>query len=269
MNASNTDNQIKDLSSPIENNAQKAENEIMERSHLKKSLDKKSRRSLLMTCFGILLFLVITILFGQSILVNFSILLGMGKSSQNITDSTNTDTDIVIPPPELDTLPDATNSARIDVNGNIYYEEKLQVRLFLQDELIDVIEIDGNDSFTFNDITLKDGPNKLKAVAVLNGKRSENSNILNINYLKDNPSLTIEYPEDNSSFSGGSNALAIKGKTDSGNNISINGYTAITKNDGSFTYDLTLTSGENRIKVISTDKAGNKTEKEIKVNYSP
>lgn len=268
MNTSSIE-KTNNLPSSIENNVQKAENEVMERSHLKKSLDKKSRRSLLITCFGILLFLVITILFGQSILVNFSILLGMGKNSPNLTDSGNTDTGIVIPPPELDILPDATNSAKIDINGNVYTDEKIQVKLFLQDELIDITEVDKDDSFTFKDVELKEGTNKLKAVAVLKGETSENSNILNIDYLKNNPSLIIEYPTDGASLSGGNTALNIKGKTDSGNTITINDYTAIIKNDGSFTYDLTLTNGENKIKVISTDKAGNKTEKEVKVNYSP
>lgn len=265
MDISKNDYRIENLNIPTDN----IESDNMGKSHLKKSLEKKSKRSLLITSVGIILFIIIIIIFGQSALVNFSILLGRGKDSQNTLETDKISTDIIISAPELSSQLDATNSAKIDINGSIFTDLKVQIRLYRQDELIDVIDINEENSFTFKDIELIEGSNKLKSVAVYKGKTSENSNILTINYLKNNPTLNIEYPKDGISLSGGNTAITIKGKTDSGNTVSVNGYKAIIKNDGNFTYDLTLTSGENKIKIISTDKAGNTTEKEIKINYSP
>lgn len=265
MDISKNDYRIENLNIPTDN----IESDNMGKSHLKKSLEKKSKRSLLITSVGIILFIIIIIIFGQSALVNFSILLGRGKDSQNTLDSDKISTDIIISAPELSSQLDATNSAKIDINGSIFTDLKVQIRLYRQDELIDVIDIKEENSFTFKDIELIEGSNKLKSVAVYKGKTSENSNILTINYLKNNPTLNIEYPKDGISLTGGNTAITIKGKTDSGNTVSVNGYKAIIKNDGNFTYDLTLISGENKIKIISTDKAGNTTEKEIKINYSP
>lgn len=265
MDISKNDYRIENLNIPTDN----IESDNMGKSHLKKSLEKKSKRSLLITSVGIILFIIIIIIFGQSALVNFSILLGRGKDSQNTLDSDKISTDIIISAPELSSQLDATNSAKIDINGSIFTDLKVQIRLYRQDELIDVIDIKEENSFTFKDIELIEGSNKLKSVAVYKGKTSENSNILTINYLKNNPTLNIEYPKDGISLTGGNTAITIKGKTDSGNTVSVNGYKAIIKNDGNFTYDLTLISGENKIKIISTDKAGNTTEQEIKINYSP
>ena len=265
MDISKNDYRIENLNIPTDN----IESDNMGKSHLKKSLEKKSKRSLLITSVGIILFIIIIIIFGQSALVNFSILLGRGKDSQNTLDSDKISTDIIISAPELSSQLDATNSAKIDINGSIFTDLKVQIRLYRQDELIDVIDINEENSFTFKDIELIEGSNKLKSVAVYKGKTSENSNILTINYLKNNPTLNIEYPKDGISLSGGNTAITIKGKTDSGNTVSVNGYKAIIKSDGNFTYDLTLTSGENKIKIVSTDKAGNNTEQEIKINYSP
>jgi len=265
MDISKNDYRIENLNIPTDN----IESDNMGKSHLKKSLEKKSKRSLLITSVGIILFIIIIIIFGQSALVNFSILLGRGKDSQNTLETDKISTDIIISAPELSSQLDVTNSAKIDINGSIFTDLKVQIRLYRQDELIDVIDINEENSFTFKDIELIEGSNKLKSVAVYKGKTSENSNILTINYLKNNPTLNIEYPKDGISLSGGNTAITIKGKTDSGNTVSVNGYKAIIKSDGNFTYDLTLTSGENKIKIISTDKAGNNSEQEIKINYSP
>ena len=48
----------------------------------------------------------------------------------------------------------------------------------------------------------------------------------------------------------------------------MNEFWAIVDAGGNFSYTLPLQNGENTIKVVATDEAGNKTEYEVKVTYS-
>ena len=59
------------------------------------------------------------------------------------------------------------------------------------------------------------------------------------------------------------------GKTDSGVRITVNGFWAVIDENNNFSYSLPLQDGDNAIKVVAQDQAGNKAEKEIKVTYSP
>jgi fibronectin type 3 domain-containing protein len=60
--------------------------------------------------------------------------------------------------------------------------------------------------------------------------------------------------------------------TDSGSGIdtvTVNGSAVTVASDGSFSVAVSLTEGENTIKIVATDKAGNKTTKTVVVTYKP
>lgn len=251
----------------LETSQQKDQNTTMPRSHLRRTLVKQSRKTLFLSGLGLVVIIVLLIIFGQELLVNFSVLLGNTKNGTN-NEKTQEEKIIYIAPPLLDPQPEATNSATINVTGVEPSDLKTQVKLYVNDELADVVKPDSDNSFQFENIELKEGKNEIRAIAEFEKEKSVDSNILIISYLKNAPELNIEYPQDGTKFTGQSN-LTIKGKTDSGNTVLVNDYIAITKNDGSFTYNFNMQNGDNKIKITAQNEAGNKTEKEIKVVYSP
>jgi outer membrane lipopolysaccharide assembly protein LptE/RlpB len=48
----------------------------------------------------------------------------------------------------------------------------------------------------------------------------------------------------------------------------VNGFWAVVDDNNNFSYTLPLQSGDNQIKIVAIDQAGNKAEKDLKVNFS-
>ncbi len=246
------------------------ETDMKQGSHLRRSLENRSKKTLILTGLGLTAIIILLILFGQSLLVNFSVLLGDAKNGENSVTQPIDKTDVnYIPAPILNPLSEATNSAEITVRGSISSDTDAEIRLYLNDELVDVSKIENNNTFIFDGIELIEGKNEIKALSKIDENMSDNSNIITISYLKEPPSLDVEYPKDNAEFSGENSTLQVKGKTDKDSNVKVNEFIAITKNDGSFTYNFKMQNGENKLIIQAIDKAGNTTGKEIKVTYSP
>ena len=194
----------------------------------------------------------------------------MANLSIFLSGSQNTETKIqnavFIAPPVLDFFPEATASANITVSG--IASKKQTVNLYINDELTNTAGADNNGKFVFKEV-LNPGENTVKTKAVVNNKESDFSNILTISFKNAPPSLNITSPSDNQSFSKDQNTAVIKGTTDADVKVIVNGFWAIVDDSGNFSYTLSLQNGDNHIKIVATDPAGNKNEKEVKVNYSP
>lgn len=222
---------------------------------------QKTKKNLLISVLGIVLIILLALKFGIPLLVNLSLLLsGSQKKNEVIQNSS------FIAPPILDSLPQATNSGSIVVSGAA--SKKQDVNLYINDSLIDTVKTRDDGRFSFKE-TIKPGENSVNARVTVDGKESDLSNTAIIVFKSAPPFLAISSPSENQSFSKDQNIAEIKGSTDTDVKITINGLWAITDDSGKFAYELPLQNGENRIKVTATDIAGNKTEKEIKVTYSP
>ena len=116
---------------------------------------------------------------------------------------------------------------------------------------------------------IKPGENNIVAKTVVDNKESDPSNTITTILKSAPPSLNLFSPSDNQSFSKDQNMTEVKGTTDPDVKVTVNGLWAITDSNGNFEYSLPLQNGENTIKISATDLAGNKTEKEVKVTYSP
>ncbi len=233
------------------------------KSRMRRTLERQSKRNILLMGLAIIIIIGAVIMYGQIIVIDLSLLLGTTKKATTLP--TDTGSVSYIAPPVLNPVLSATNSATALFSGQITNAD--QVKLYINDELTDVAKPNADHTFNFSDIKLKEGNNMIKAVAWLKDKKSSDSNTLSVTYLKDPPNLTIDQPNDGDSFHGPS-VLMIKGKTDPDDSVTINGTLVITKNDGSFNFEITLHNDENEIKVKATDNAGNSTEKIIKVSYS-
>lgn len=235
------------------------------RTHLRKAVEKKSKTTFIFTTFSLIIIILLIIFFGPTILINFSVLLSNIQSNK-IENKNNIKEQEYIAPPVLDPIPDATSSANIKVTGEIT-EINNQIKLYVNDDLQDIITPDKS-IFSFDNVSLKEGDNIIKAIVAKDNQNSNDSNILNIKYIKDKPKLEIEEPEDGVSLKGGDKNISVKGKTNPDVTITINGFMAVTKSDGSFNYLLPINDGDNNIKIVAKNEAGSTNEKEIKINYS-
>lgn len=235
----------------------------MSRSRLSRRIENQSKKNLFLSILGIIIVLILLIKFGIPLLVNFSLLI---SGSNNPKEQAVRTKAIFTNPPLLNPISTATNSAKVTVSGMAVSSQTID--LYVNDNLIDKTEADKNGNFSF-DVTLNLGENKIKTKASKDNKESDSSNTLNIVYKSTPPSLEVNSPTDGQSFSKDQNTAQVAGKTDAGVKVTVNGFWAIIDENNNFSYNLSLSSGDNQIKIVVTDGAGNKTEKEIKVTYSP
>jgi hypothetical protein len=235
----------------------------MIRSRLTRRIEQKTRKNLALSLFGIILAIILALRFGIPLLVNFSLFL---SGFQHKNETTNTQSQTFIAPPVLDSLPQATSSADIVVSG--ITSDQQNVNLYINDNFVNTSKSGNDGKFTFRE-TVNPGENIIKAKAVVNDRESDFSNTVSVIYKSAPPSLNVTSPSDNQTFSKDQGMVEVKGVTDPNVRVTVNGYWAITDDNGNYSYNLTLQGGENKIKIIAQDIAGNKAEKEIKVTYSP
>lgn len=176
-----------------------------------------------------------------------------------------TDITAVILPPRLNYVPSATNSAELTVSG--FSNANQKVELYLNDTREAEVETDAEGYFD-NQITLTLGSNMIFAQAVdAKGQKSQSSNPLNINFLDIAPELTITEPINEQQIREKDNYILVKGNTEAGLTLRVNGKLGVIGADGNFSYRLGLSEGENTIVVEVMDPAGNKKEQKVVVSY--
>ncbi len=232
-------------------------------SRLRRSVERQTKRTLFLTISGIIVILVLLVMFGIPFLINLSLVFEKTKDTDTTQD---TKSETYIQPPVLNEMFSATNSGAISVDG--IADEGDSLILYVNDEKKEQIDRPSNKKFTFPDVQLDKGKNTIKVKALSDKDKSNFSNELTVSFIIDPPSLSIDEPPDGKTFSKDFNTANIKGKTDPKVKVTVNGFWAIVDSEGKYQYTLPLQNGENQIKIVATDEAGNKTEKEIKVTYS-
>lgn len=237
---------------------------ITQSTHRLRTEEKKLYRKLFLTIasliFSALLFLFVGLpLFARIIFGLTS--LNQNKSVENKSSSA------VLFPPTLDPVLEATNSAKIKISG--YGDKDTTVIIMVNDVEVVKVTADKDGKFSANNITLDQGANSITAKSALKDSESSPSSPINIVYKKTPPKLDVESPSDGEKFYSENKEANISGKTDPENTISVNERFVIVDQDGNFSYKLPLSDGENKLKIIATDQAGNQTTEERKVNYTP
>lgn len=171
-------------------------------------------------------------------------------------------------PPQIAPLPEATNSASLDILGSA--EAGSTLDLFLNGAEVKKVLVGDKGRFRLGSIKLTEGENNIFAKAVDEaGNESQESIRQTIIYDKEPPTLEIESPKDGKSFFGDQKEIDIRGKTEKDAIVNINERKVIVNLDGSFDSVYSLSEGPNEISIVASDKAGNKTQKSLKVYYQP
>ncbi len=239
---------------------------MQQQSRLNKAAEQRMKQRLVLSIFGSIVILVVLVKYGIPALINFSLFMSSLQGGSSIgSDATKEKT--FLSAPILNPMPSATNSASFDISGSA--GAKQQVKLYINDTYVDSLTSKDDGTFTFKAITLTQGQNVIKAKVSQNSSESDYSSPWTITFKNNAPTLSILEPADGQTFSGSQNSsITVEGKTDPDIQVTINGFWAITDNNGNYSYNFHLQGGSNQIKVIATDAAANKTEKDITVTYN-
>lgn len=169
--------------------------------------------------------------------------------------------------PNLDPLPLQTNNPQeIQIRG--WAQSGYEVRVYLNDKPIGQLLAgkDGRFSLDTQNLPLVEGKNKFYATTLKGSRESKPSQIQEVIYDKTPPKLEVTLSEVNPKEV----SVEISGSSEPRATVTINGHRAIVTLQGTFTYTLTnLQNGENRVKVVARDEAGNETVIEKSVIYDP
>lgn len=234
------------------------------KSRLSKSFQKKSRNTLVLSILAIAAILFLLFRYGLPLISDASFLFGRVTSTQDSKEE-NIEKEAFVPVPNLDGLPKATSEEFVRVGGMSM--EGLTVEVYLNGKKVDNVIAGANGDFETK-VTLSEGENIIKAKAIKGDSESDFSESLTISLIKEGPELSIDTPTDGSEIKN-PNPYEIRGKTDPDTNVLVNDFQAIVNSAGEWSYFLTLKDGDNEIKAVATDAAGNETEKVIHVKYSP
>ena len=238
----------------------------MPESRLARRSLKQNRKQLYTSLAGIVGVIFFAFVLGPTLIGAFGDLIDRvtGKSSQQEVIKPSDE----IQPPSIDALPVATPSARIKVTGKSDYPNG-EVELHVNGSLYDVKGLDDKHIFEFDDVLLNDGDNLIKARLSIGDKKSDFSEEKRVSYTKKAPKLELSFPQDRQSFTKADQQINVRGTTDPENSVNVNGFVAIVDSVGNFAYNLNLHEGENKIMISAKNSAGNTTDKEIIVSYSP
>lgn len=170
---------------------------------------------------------------------------------------------ITVQPPILDDLPEATNSADLEVTG--FAIDGDIVEIYLDSEKLDSVEIvDGR--FKYENVTLAEGENKLSVKSVRGNKTSDFSKTYVVILDKVEPKLEIESPTEGQNFIG-NNRIKVLGKTDRDATVYANGFLASVDFEGKFEVLVPVAEGESEIEIKAVDLAGNTKVEKRKVVF--
>ncbi len=231
------------------------------KSRLQEVEEQKSIKSALIFGGLTLFIIIIAIFFGIPLFSKFINLFNRNSNTPIATQNAN------LLPPNLAVLPKYTKEQTIIVKGTA--TPNSNIKIFFGNS-IDETVADSDGNFATN-IGLSKGNNVIYAQTVdVNGNTSSNSETYTVNYTNQVPNLTVNSPQNNQNFYGSTQQnITIQGTTDANNTVTVNEHIAVLDAAGRFNYPFTLTNGDNTIKVVSVDLAGNKKEIELKVVFNP
>ena len=208
-----------------------------------------------------IIFVVVMIKWGVPLFMN----LVAGSGGQRIDSSKD-----IIPPqsPIISALTEATNSARLEIDG--FTEKGAKVELLVNDTVDKVGKADESGAFIFETILIT-GQNRIQLRAKDEADNESMSEVFLVQYDNKPINLTISSPKDGSEYFGKLNqVIDIKGEIDKTNGqVLINNSFVMVEKSGAFVHRFMLSGGENLIKVLASDNAGNIAELDFKLFYTP
>lgn len=235
-------------------------------SRLSRTTQEKTKKQIVFFTIAIVILILGALNFGPELLSNIaSFTSGFKKTG---TTATITKEQNSLETPFIDSIPDATDRAEINISGTSTYSDA-QIELFVNGNLYDTAPLTQDQKFIFEKVKLTEGENSIKARVKKGDQASSFTRIYDVNYSQGNPKLDVTTPSDGQQFSRGDQTITVQGTTDPDNTVTVNGSRAIVDSLGNFSYYLNLSDGDNNLTISAVNQAGQKTEKTLKVNFKP
>lgn len=230
-----------------------------------KVAEKKAARRGVFFMFLSILLLGGFFIFGLPLLANFVGLVDTFKKSSTPVQADDTTPP---PPPQLNSQPpSATQENRFTFIGRA--ESGSTLSIFKNQVKSKEMLVDDSGIFSY-EATLSEGENRFHFVSTdPAGNTSESSPVYLIILDAQSPSLEVSKPQDGQTFYSLDKNVTVEGTTERDAQVTINDRLAVVGLEGSFSQKIKLSEGENTLLIIAVDKAGNKTEKSVKVTYAP
>lgn len=236
----------------------------MIRSRRSSSFEQRAKLQIIKLLLFSFILVIIAVVIGPKILVALSVFSEQFRNNPEKTEAKHFQPLLV---PNLDPLPELTKENKISVTGRS--QPGLQIEILVNDVPRDKTIVIEDSTFYFKDIRLSPGENTISVLARnSSGQESSLSDKTVIFYKNSPPDLELFEPEDGKKING-ERIVTIKGKTEPDSEVFINDRLVVVGINGSFDYNLNLQDGENKLKIVARDGAGNETIQERKVIYAP
>ncbi|WP_082684276.1 S8 family peptidase [Lentibacillus amyloliquefaciens] len=149
---------------------------------------------------------------------------------------------------------DITNEEEITVEGTA--SPTTTIQLLNNGEEAGTVEVGDSGEFEIP-VELTEGTNELKAVSVMDGAQTGESEPVTVTLDTASPEITIDNPGDGDKTN--RETVTVEGAVEDANldTVEINGREADVADDGSYSKRILLDNGENEIEVVAGDLAGN------------
>lgn len=217
---------------------------------------RQSTWMIILAIAGLLLFVFIVM--PQAVQLFFRIF-GAGDLSFSQEDSVPPQVPVVTLPPE------ATKESSVVLEG--FGEADSQVVVVVNGQEDGKIDVNQEGQFLYT-LDLTEGDNAVSLYGVDKAENKSNNRDFTIVMDKTAPSLAFEDLDDGKQVTLRKNQnFLIRGETEAGSQLALNDRNVYVNNDGTFSTNYYLQEGDNSLKFVTTDKAGNQTMREVRINF--
>ncbi len=234
-------------------------------SRLERAKQKREVKQALVYLGLTIILVVVLFIWGIPALARMAGFLSKDETTPNLVNQ-NT---IPLTAPFLRNIPEATNSATLEINGTA--ESGSEVEIYLNNLKVDKVIADKEGDFS-SKLELNEGENWLYAQAKRGKEVSPKSKEYQILLDTQPPTITITSPEEGKTeFNGDEEQIiTIAGEVDEEiEEAMVGDRIAIVEDGKKFKADYSLNEGENTIEVVVRDKAGNEAKTELHLTWRP
>lgn len=231
-------------------------------SRLEQHQKKRYQTSIILIIVALVAILYFIFTMGIRLVLSVSTFVASFNSKKNDTQATKQEQQYGLI--SIDSIPSATNSAKLYVGGSVVNFN--QVLFYINGDQVKEVNLSSSDTFNEEIGDLKSGNNEIFVKGKQDNSSSEKkTKIYDVLYKSDKPKLEIKEPADGSKTN--KSDITIKGVTDKETYIRINDLPVVVDSQGNFQLMVSLKDGDNVVSISAEDVSGNIENKTLKITY--